>query len=138
MLKIKNIRPVFTGVLTTTDKYENDVVVNGIIQNTAGKVKEYQKVVAVGNMVRNVKEGDLVVIDPSRYSKKRYDDNSLREDIVDNPIVSIDIPIVTMDDKDYFLIQENDISYVITDYEEVPDEKPKAKTIILPKSKVIN
>lgn len=141
MLKIKSVKPLFTGIVTTTDRYDKDLFVNGIIQNVAGKIKEYQKVVAVGDTVRGIKVGDLVVINPVRYMKKKYNDNSLREDIVDNPTISIDIPVITMESGDYFLIEDRDVSYVISDFEEVPDEEPKVKAktakLILPKSKIV-
>lgn len=133
MINIKKIKPIFTKVLTTTERYLSDIYVGNIIQATKGSIKEYQRVVAIGDTVRNVKVGDLVMINPSRYIKKKYDEDSLRNDIVDNPKVSIDIPIVVMDDKDYFLIDENDISYIIEDFEVLPDKKPKKADIIMPK-----
>ena len=76
-----------------------------------------------------------MLIDPSRYMKRKFSDNSLREDFVENPIVEINIPTVTMDGKDYFMIEERDIAYVITDSEEVPDPVPN--TLIMPKKKKI-
>ena len=64
----------------------------------------------------------------------------MREDFVDNPTVSIEVPIVTMDGKDVFLIDQRDVKYVIEDYEEVTPEK-KADSpgvnLILPKSNTI-
>jgi hypothetical protein len=56
--------------------------------------------------VREVKEGDVVLIDPSKYMKRKYSDNSLREDFVENPITSIEIPTVTMNGEDYFMIDQ--------------------------------
>ena len=70
-----------------------------------------------------------------RYIKRKYSDNSLREDFVENPITSIDIPVVTMNNEDYFMIDERDIAYIIVDSEEVPDQK--LSTIIMPKEKGI-
>jgi hypothetical protein len=68
--------------------------------------------------------------------KRQFSDNSLREDFVENPIVEINIPTVTMDDTDYFMIEERDIAYIIEESEEVPDKKT-GQSIILPKNKVI-
>lgn len=123
MLKVKKIRPVYTRILTTANRYENTQKIGSIIDanKLEGSYKEYQTVVAVGSSVREVKPGDVVLIDPSRYMKRKFSDNSLREDFVENPIVSIDIPTVTMNDEDYFMINENDIVYVIEDSEELPD-----------------
>ena len=64
MIKIKKIKPMFTAILTTMDTYEDDVTCNSIIVKTKGTIKEYQKVVAVGDTVRSVKVGDLVCINP--------------------------------------------------------------------------
>ena len=133
MLNIKSIRPIYTRLITTADKYEADQF-NGLIvdpKKAEGRYKEYQKVVRVGSSVREVSIGDTILIDPSRYMKRKFSDNSLREDFVDNPIISIDIPTVTMDGVDYFMIEERDIAYVIEASEEVPDPKPSK--IIMPK-----
>jgi len=137
MLNIKDIRPVYTRLLTTAERYQEDQA-NGVLLDAnklEGRYKEYQKVVRVGSSVREVSVGDTVLIDPSRYMKRKFSDNSLREDFVDNPIVEINIPTVTMDGVDYFMIEERDIAYVIQDYEELPDPKPNP--IIMPKPKKV-
>ena len=137
MLNIKDIRPVYTRLLTTAERYQEDQS-NGVLLDAnklEGRYKEYQKVVRVGSSVREVSVGDTVLIDPSRYMKRKFSDNSLRNDFVDNPIVEIDIPTVTMNGIDYFMIEERDIAYVIQDYEELPDPKPNP--IIMPKPKKV-
>jgi hypothetical protein len=137
MLKVKDIRPVFTRLITTADRYEETQMTNGLIDvnKLEGRYKEYQRVVRVGSSVREVKEGDIVLIDPSRYMKRKFSDGSLREDFVENPIVEINIPTVTMNDEDYFMIEERDIAYVIADSEEVPDPLPNP--IIVPQKRII-
>lgn len=137
MLNVKDIRPVYTRLITTANRYTESQKVGNILDanKLEGRYKEYQTVVRVGSSVREVKEGDVVLIDPSRYMKRQYSDNSLREDFVENPIVSIDIPTVAMNGVDYFMIEERDIAYVIVDSEEIPDKK--ASTIIMPKEKKI-
>lgn len=62
MLKIKKIKPMFNRILVTADKYENDVKQGGVVVVTAGTLKEYQKVISVGDTVRGIKEGDFVLI----------------------------------------------------------------------------
>lgn len=137
MLKVKSIRPVYTRLITTANRYTESQKVGSILDanKLEGRYKEYQTVVKVGSSVREVKEGDVVLIDPSRYMKRKYNDNSLREDFVENPIVEINIPTVTMNDTDYFMIEERDIAYIIEDSEEVPDSNPN--NLILPKEKKI-
>ena len=137
MLNIKDIRPVYTRLLTTAERYQEDQT-NGVLLDAnklEGRYKEYQKVVKIGSSVREVSVGDTVLIDPSRYMKRKFSDNSLREDFVDNPIVEINIPTVTMDGVDYFMIEERDIAYIIESYEELPDPKPNP--IIMPRKKKI-
>ena len=134
MLKVKDIRPVYTRLITTANRYEETQKLNGNlidVNKMEGRYKEYQTVVRIGSAVREVKEGDVVLIDPSRYMKRKFSDNSLREDFVDNPIVEINIPTVEMNGEDYFMIEERDIAYVIADSEEVPDPAPNP--IIVPK-----
>ena len=128
MLKIKKVKPLFTKVITTASVFEEDDVKNGVIINPKGTVKPYQKVVAAGSMVRDVKVGDLIMINPAQYIKKKYSDNSLREDIVDNPTVKVDIPTIEIAENQHFMIEERDIDFVIEDYE----EKSEKITIIEP------
>ena len=137
MLKVKDIRPVYTRLITTANKYEETQMNGNLIDvnKMEGRYKEYQTVVRVGSAVREVKEGDVVLIDPSRYMKRKFSDNSLREDFVENPIVEINIPTVTMNDEDYFMIEERDIAYVIADSEEIPDPLPNP--IIVPQKRII-
>ena len=137
MLKVKDIRPVYTRLITTANKYEETQMNGNLIDvnKMEGRYKEYQTVVRVGSAVREVKEGDVVLIDPSRYMKRKFSDNSLREDFVENPIVEINIPTATMNDEDYFMIEERDIAYVIADSEEVPDPLPNP--IIVPQKRII-
>ena len=122
MLNIKNIRPVYTRIITTADRYTESQKTGVLLDanKLKGRYKEYQTVVRVGSSVREVKEGEVVLIDPSRYMKRKFSDNSLRDDFVENPIVEINIPTVTMNGKDYFMIDERDIAYIIEDSVEIP------------------
>ena len=139
MLKIHKIKPVYTRIITTANKYESSQKTGNLldVNKLEGRYKEYQTVVRVGSSVREVKEGDVILIDPSRYMKRQFSDNSLREDFVENPIVEINIPTVTMDDTDYFMIEERDIAYIIEESEEEVPDKKTGQSIILPKNKVI-
>ena len=56
MIEIKSIKPLFTGIITTADKYtEDDVPKSGIVFKVEGSVRDYQKVLAVGSSVRDIK-----------------------------------------------------------------------------------
>jgi hypothetical protein len=62
MIKIKKIKPMFTGVVTTAYKYNEGVYITGsnILDPTKSKetLQEYQKVIAVGDAVTNIKVDD--------------------------------------------------------------------------------
>jgi co-chaperonin GroES (HSP10) len=137
---VKGIKPMFNNLVTTADKYEEDSMVHGSIIDASkqqGTLKEYQTVVAVGSSVRDVKVGDVVSINPSRFAVKKYDKDSIKQDIAGgNPIVGYNFDFVQMDGKDYLLLQDRDIEFVITDYEEV-EEEPQGSLIAVDKPAII-
>lgn len=139
MLKVKKIKPLFTAIITTMEKYEEDVrTVSGLIDTTKqqGGLKEYQTVLAIGDSVRTIKVGDLVCVNPTRFAVKKHQAGSLKDGIVtDNPVVTYNFDVVEMDGKQCLLLQDRDIDFVIEEYEEVPDPIPS--TIIQPEKKII-
>lgn len=125
MLKINSIRPLFTALITTMDKYEQDTIDNNGLIDTSkqqGSLKEYQTVLAIGDSVRNIKVGDLVCINPSRYAVKKYEKGSLKDNVItENPTISYNFETVEMGGKQCLLLQDRDINFVIEDFEEVPE-----------------
>lgn len=133
MLKINKIRPMFTALITTMDKYEQDITSNGLINThrTQGSLKEYQKVLAVGNSVRDIKVGDLVCINPSRFAVKKHQAGSLKDGVVsDNPVVSYNFDIVEMGGEQCLLLQDRDIDFVIEEFEEIEEPEPSPIQVI--------
>lgn len=128
MLKVKKIKPLFTSLITTMDKYEQDKITDGGLIDTSkqqGTLKEYQTVLAVGDSVRNIKVGDLVCVNPARFAVRKHEKGSMRDGIItDNPVVGYNFDIVEMDGKNCLLLQDRDIEFIIEDYEEVPDPIP--------------
>lgn len=131
MLKIKKVKPMFTALITTMDKYEHDVLTSGGLIDTAkqqGSLKEYQKVVAVGSSVRDIKVGDLVCINPTRFAVKKHQAGSLKDGVIgDNPVISYKFDTIELDGKMFLLLQDRDIDFIIEDYEEVNDTEPQIK-----------
>lgn len=124
MIKIKKIKPMFTALITTMDKYESDVLKDGIIDSNKlqGSLKEYQKVLAVGSNVRDIKEGDIVFINPIRFAVKKHQAGSLKDGIVtDNPVIKYNFDVIELDGKQCLLLQDRDIEFIIEDYEEIED-----------------
>ena len=133
-LKIKKIRPLFTSLITTMDRYEEDLKEGGLIVRQKGSLKENQKIVAVGENVRGMKVGDLVNINPKRYGVKKHQAGSMKDGVVtDNPVITYDFNIVEMNGNLYLMLQDSDINYVIEEYDEV-EANPE---IILPDNKII-
>ena len=139
MLKIKTIKPLFTSIVTTGDKFEKDVTVGGIIQQDQkkGDLKLYQKVLAVGSAVRDIKVGDMVMINPIAYVLKKYSKDSVQNDMDNNPTLSINIPTVPVTDEkgntsDCLLLTDRDIQFVF-EGEEVNEGIiiPEKKKLIL-------
>lgn len=136
MLHIKKVKPLFNSLITTGDKFEKDQRENGLITAKKGDLKLWQKVVAVGSVVRDIEVGDMVMINPYNYAVRKYDKNSLQNDMDNNPTIKYQFNWVVMDDedghpKDYLLLSDRDIQYVI-EGEEVED------VIIMPnKSKLL-
>lgn len=133
MIKYKKLKPMFNSLITTMNSYENDVMdSNGLIDVTKskGSLKEYQTVLAIGDAVRGIKVGDMVLVNPSRFGVKKHQEGSLKDGIItDNPVIKYNFNVITMDGQDCLLLQMNDISFVVEKYEELPDiimpEKPK-------------
>ena len=136
-INIKKIRPMFNQVICTMVKYTDDDLRNGGIvdvKKIQNPIKEYQRVVAVGNMVRDINVGDLVMINPTRYGKTKHHPNSLRVDIEgDNPVVEYNFNIMELDGVPHLILTNQDIDYVIEEYE----EKAPKSDIIEVKNKLI-
>jgi co-chaperonin GroES (HSP10) len=134
MIKLKKIKPMYTTVITTMDRYENDEAVNGVIDTSKrkGTLKEHQKVIAVGASVRDITEGDFVCINPERYAVKKWHEDSLKNNIVcHNPVVSYNFNTIEVNGQQCLILQDRDIEFIIEDYEEV---ESNPANIILPES----
>ena len=126
MLKIKKIKPMFTAIVTTMDKYSEIQYITGsnILDpnKSESKLKEYQKVISIGESVRDIKVGDLVCINPSRYAVKKFTEGETKEMIQGMQMVlSYNFNIISLDGVDCLLLDQRDIDFVIEEYEEVAD-----------------
>lgn len=136
MLHIKEIKPLFTSIVTTGEKYSEDMRDNGLIVANKGDLKAYQKVLAVGSSVRDIKVGDTVMIDITHFAVMKYNPNSIKEDMDLNKVVKWNIPWVMIDDEkgvpqDCLLISDRDVKFVFVGEE-------KNESIIMPdKPKII-
>lgn len=123
--EIKKVRPLFTGVITTAMKYVGQQMTKkgSLILDTRkmdGSLNPYQTVYAVGGTVRDIKEGDVVKINFSRYAKARHTPGAIDEaenKQFDNLSWDYEIPVITINDVQYLFIQDRDIEYVVTEYD---------------------
>ena len=131
MLNIKKVKLMANYILVTKDEYDGKTAENGVII-PKGNLKEYQKVVAVGPMVRTVNIGDLVCVNPKRYATYKYKSDSIKSDIEQmQKVLSYNFNVVKMDGKDYLLITDSDIDFIIEEYEET------SSNIIVDKPQII-
>lgn len=141
MLKINKVKPTFTSIVTTMEVYDQDIISNGLIDGNKrqGMLKEYQTVLAVGSSVRDIKEGDLVCINPSRFAVRKHEAGSLKDNVItDNPVVTYNFDVIEVGGKQCLLLQDRDINFIIEEYEEVPKVvttspliKPEEKKLIV-------
>ena len=135
MLHIKEIKPLFTNILVTGNEYEKDEKENGLIVAKKGDLKLYQTVLAVGSMIRDIKVGDQVMINPDGYKVTKYDPNSVKEDMGMNKILGYKMPWVVVENTEgnpqrCLLLKDRDIEYVF-----VGEEKDELQSpLIMPKS----
>lgn len=120
-IRVLKATPLFNGIITTCDQWEVDGESDGLIDTSksTGIVKPHQTVVAVGSAARSVKVGDVVIINPMRFASQRYEDGSLKNGIVkENEITGFKFPIIYLDDKPHLLLREDDVDYIVNEYEE--------------------
>lgn len=130
MLHVTKIKPLFDHLLITADRFEKDMVHSGVILAKKGDLKPWQTVVAVGSVVRDIKVGDKVMINPNDFAVKKYNKNSVQNDLDNNPVLTYNFPFETVDDekgnpKDYLYISDRNVKYVFEGIE-------KDDSLILP------
>lgn len=133
MLHIKKIKPLFTSIVTTADKFKEDMIEGGFIVAQKGDMKLWQKVIAIGSSVRDINVGDMVMINADNYIVRKYDKDSIQNDLDNNPKVRFNFRFVTLDDKkgnqqECLLLNDRDVLYVFEGEEKkdlITTGKPK-------------
>lgn len=125
MKKLIKVTPLFNRIITTMDTYEHDQYINGLIdtRKAKGSLKEYQTVIAVGTTVRDIKEGDVVCIDPTRYMVTKHRDKSLQGNIMgDDMTIGYKFNTIKLGDEECLMLFDQDISFIVEDSEDVEDQ----------------
>lgn len=110
-------------IVTTMDRFEsneNKLILD--IKEAEGVVKDIQQVLAIGPLVRDVKVGDYVRINPDRYIRVKH---NLRDDLNnENEMeVKINFPVVDLESGRFLFLTEGDVDYVIEEFTEEKDEE---------------
>ena len=134
MLNIKKIKPMANFLVTTKEEYNDEDIKKGeVIVKVKGTLKEYQKVVAIGPMVRGIQVGDIVCINPKRYAKYKHNPGSLKDGVItDNPVVAYNFNVIELDHVPHLLLTDQDIDFVIEEWEDekLPANIPEKKIIV--------
>ena len=123
-MKITKIKPMFNNIITSMNKYEDDVISEGGIIDTSkqeGGLKEIQTVLAVGSSVRDIKVGDVVCINPTRFAKPTHkkDENSVMGNTEGYSVqMTYNFDIIEMAGKQCLLLQDRDINFIVEEWEE--------------------
>lgn len=123
ILNIKMATPTNGGIITTADKYtEEESTHNGILDTTKlGVVKDLQTIVSVSDMVaaRGYKPGGIVLLDFNRYAITKQKKDKIKDTMHEhyNNVVSFEIPTIILDGNEHLLIDINDVSLKVDDYE---------------------
>lgn len=138
MLEVKKARPTFNGVFVTYECFDKDQYnEKGVLLPLRGQIKPWQRVVAVGPFVKTVKEGDLVKVSLARYAVHKYEENSIKRDIMEDKIIDYRPPTERIDGVEYMHIQDNDIMVIYDEAEEVEYKKNPASDLIMVKNEII-
>lgn len=125
-IRINEIKPLFNTIITTLDVYEEDLIENGALKAPQGSLRMYQKVLAVGDSVRGVKVGDIILINFKNFVVRKYKDNSLKEDMSSQEDEYVfDIPRLLVGGKICGKISDANVEGVITEFEEFETEQAK-------------
>lgn len=125
---IKKVRPLFTGVVTTATKYVGTQTTSGGIlldvTRLDGTLNPYQRVVSVGEMCKDIHEGNIVKINFKRYAKAKHTPGAIDEKEnkqFDNMSITYEIPIIEINGVDHLFIQNNDIEYIVEEYDGIDE-----------------
>lgn len=140
MKNLIKIKPMFNRIITTMDTYEKDQYRNSLLDTSKakGSLKEYQTVISVGTTVRDIKEGDVVSIDPTRYMVTKHRDKSLQGNVIgDDMAIGYKFNTIKLDGKECLVLFDQDITFIVEESEDVEDQtgpviiQPERPSIII-------
>lgn len=125
---IKKVKPLFTGIVTTAKKYVGSVTTSGglLLDTTRmdGTLNPYQWVISVGDMCKDIHEGDIVKINFKRYAKAKHLPGAIdaaQNLQSDNMSVTYEIPMININGEECLFLQSNDVEYIVVDYDGIDE-----------------
>ena len=123
--KIKDVKPLFTSVITTARTYVGDQNADkgGLIVDTtklAGTMNPIQQVYAVSTAGKSLglKKGSVVKLNFNRYYKTKQKPDAIENNVQSSTLQGFyEFPYIKIDGVRYLYMQNADIEYIITDYD---------------------
>lgn len=123
--KIKDVKPLFTSVITTARTYIGDQAADkgGLIVDTTkmrGTMNPIQEVYAVSpaGETLGLKKGSIVKLNFNRYYKTKQKPGAIENNVQSSVLQGYyEFPYIDIDGVKYLYLQQGDIEYIITDYE---------------------
>ena len=132
-LKIKKGTPLLNYVILTADRYTAeelaDIHVGIVPAGMTDQLKPYQKIISISprsSMVNILEPGMLVLINIDRYGRSMQKKNSIKasmDEHYDNHVI-YNVPILELNGEECLKLGDNDIEFIIEDYEFIIIKKP--------------
>ncbi len=135
---IKAVQPRFNYIITTADEtdFANIAIKPPTIHSLNGEplnkvstevvtlgefgngLHSFQRVIAVGSFVKDIKVGDIIKINLTKYAQMKYEEGSIKGSIQDmNSVISYNVPKIKLNGVEYLRLADNDVDFIVTDYE---------------------
>jgi co-chaperonin GroES (HSP10) len=117
--KVLEIKPLFDTIITTAYQ-EKSQSKSGILTLNMERADTsfIQEVLAVGEVVTNLKKGDIIKINPTAYGKPKYKEGSLKDGVIsENYTIEYNLPTVEVNGCKCLKLHSRDVDYIITKFE---------------------
>ena len=124
--RIKDIKPMFSAVITTACRYVGETKTEGGLIDVSkrdGDLNPFQTVFAVGDITAQttgMKKGDIVKLNFKRYAKAQHVPGAIDEaqnKQFDKMSITYELPTIEINGVIYLQMQSNDVEYIVTDYD---------------------
>lgn len=130
-INIKKIKPMFNQIITTANLefvQEGELITDVTKFSEKGSILEYQTVIAVGESVRTIAPGDVVLLDFNRYGVRKFkkDDLSVKasmDEFYREQVIRFDIPSYILDGQKVLKLYDSDVVFIIEEFEEIQPSK---------------